>query len=305
PERWLARIRGLPGVERADPYLLAMNNMTLADGRSENVVLVGCDAASLLGNPWLATASDAAVLRQPDGIIVDECDSDRLGGCRVGSVREIGRHRARIVGLTNGLVSFTTRPYVFTTVQRVRARFGHAIPEGHCSYFLVRVVDGVDKTRLIEQIRSRVPDVDVYDRATYGRMSMVHWLTRTGIGISFGLAAFLGLLVGLAVVAQTLYAGVADRAREYATLLALGATRQEVRTFLLAQALVYAGLGALLGLGLMLVLARLMTTPRAPVLLTWPVALLSVLLVIGVCILAAWLPYCRLRRLDPASVLRG
>ena len=42
---------------------------------------------------------------------------------------------------------------------------------------------------------------------------MEYWLTRTGIGISFGLAAFLGLLVGLAVVAQTLYASVTERTR--------------------------------------------------------------------------------------------
>jgi ABC-type antimicrobial peptide transport system permease subunit len=30
-----------------------------------------------------------------------------------------------------------------------------------------------------------------------------------------------------------------------------------------------------------------------------------VVLIVGVCLIAAWLPYLRIRRIDPASVLRG
>ena len=76
---------------------------------------------------------------------------------------------------------------------------------------------------LCARIQERVPELDVYDRHTYSWMCMEYWLTRTGIGISFGLAAFLGLLVGLAVVAQTLYASVTERIKEFGTLKAMGA----------------------------------------------------------------------------------
>jgi len=39
--------------------------------------------------------------------------------------------------------------------------------------------------------------------------------------------------------------------------------------------------------------------------LTWPVAVGSVALIVVVCLIAAWLPYWRIRRIDPASVLRS
>ena len=41
PERWVHRIRGVPGVERAEPYIVMFGQTTMPDGRFENVVIVG------------------------------------------------------------------------------------------------------------------------------------------------------------------------------------------------------------------------------------------------------------------------
>ena len=93
-----------------------------------------------------------------------------------------------------------------------------------------------------------MPEAGVYDAPTYSRMCMEFWMLRTGIGISFGLATVLGLLVGLAVVAQTLYASVTERAKEFARSRPWGRRRRCVARFLVAQALGNAVLGAVLGL---------------------------------------------------------
>jgi putative ABC transport system permease protein len=277
----------------------------MPDGRFENVIVVGSDAGSLLGNAWVTADGDPYSVRQPDGVLVDVCDLAKLGQCRIGDTREINGRRAKIVGLTHGIVGFTTNPYIFTTLERARNKYTTGIPPEHCSYFLVKAKPGENVRALAERIQQRVPELDAYDRQTYSRMCMEYWLTRTGIGISFGLAALLGLLVGLVMVAQTLYASVNERVREFGTLKAMGADDRCVSRFLVAQAFANALAGSVLGLAAAAVIGKYLDTPRAPVVLTWWVGTLSVALVALVCLVSAWLPYWRIRRIDPAQVLRS
>jgi putative ABC transport system permease protein len=305
PERWLQRLRSVDGVERADPYIVMFGQATMPNGRFENVIVVGCDPASLMGNAWEMAEGDPSSVRNPEGILVDVCDADRLGNCKIGDFREINGRRARVVGMTRGIVGFTTNPYVFTTLERARTKYGYGVPPNGCSYFLVKAKPGVDIESLCRRLHERVPDLEVYDRGTYSRTCMVYWLTRTGIGLSFGMAAFLGLLVGLAVVAQTLYASVAERIKEFGTLKAMGADDRCISRFFLAQALGNAFLGSILGLTASWLIGGVMDSPRAPVILTWQVAVASVVVICLVCVAASWLPSWRIRRIDPACVLRS
>lgn len=303
PERWISRIRRIDGVEQAQPYLVMFTQAKMPDGQHEVVMVVGCEPASLLGNAWAVVAGQPEDIRRPDAILIDESDIDRLGTCAIGDVREINGRRARIVGMTRGIVGFSTNPYVFTTLERARVYLG--APPGYCSFFLVKARPGSDLRDLTARIQAAVPGLEVYPRDTYSRKCVHYWLTRTGIGISFGLATFLGVLVGLAVVAQTLFAAVTERVKEFATLKALGADDWSVARFILVQAVGNAGLGGVLGLATAVLVGLAADTPRAPVVLTWWVALGSLLIITAICLLAAVLPCWQLRRIDPASVLRS
>jgi putative ABC transport system permease protein len=305
PERWVHRLRSVPGVERAEPYLVMTTQAAMPNGQTERVVVVGCDAASLLGNAWIMADGDPAAIRRPDAVLIDLFDAGRLGDCRVGDVREISGRRAKVVGLTYGVVGFATTPYVFTTLHRARTNYLPLAYPDLCSYFLVKAAPGTDVAELVAALQQRVPDLDVYDKASFSAICMKYWLTRTGIGISFGLATVLGLLVGLVMVAQTLYAAVTERVKEYATLKALGAQDSCVARFLVAQALGIAVLGSVLGLFGALLIGSLLGSPRAPVLFRGWVMAGSVLLITFVCLLASWAPYWRIRQIDPASVLRS
>ena len=230
PERWIYRIRGIEGVERAEPYVVMFGQMTMPDGKFENVVIIGSEAGEpdgqRLGHGRRRPPARSAI---PMASSWTSTTPHRLGNCRIGDVREINGRRAKIVGMTKGIVSFTTNPYLFTTLDRARTKFGGTMGIGpdQCSYFLVKAKPGVDIPTSAPD-PARVPELDVYDRRTYSWICMEFWLTRTGIGISFGLAAFLGLLVGLAVVAQTLYASVTERIKEFGTLKAMGANDRSV-----------------------------------------------------------------------------
>jgi putative ABC transport system permease protein len=304
PERWIHRIRSVEGVARADPYIVAFGRAITPDGRFENVIVIGSDPASLLGNAWVMAEGKAEAVRQPDGVLVDICDAAKLGHCQIGDLREINGHRVRIAGLTYGIVGFTTNPYVFTTLDRARNLYATGMPPEYCSYYLVQAKPGTDLPTLLARIRQRVPELEVCDKATYSRICRAYWLTRTGIGISFGLATLLGLLVGLIMVAQTLLSSVNERIKEFATLKAMGAAESCVSRFLIAQALGNASLGSGLGLIGALLVGHYISTPRAPVHFAWWVMAGSVILITFVCLVAAWLPYWRIHRIDPATVLR-
>src|SRR5713226_6986758 len=93
PERWIQRVRSVEGVARADPYIVAFGRAIMPDGRFENVIVIGSDPASLLGNAWIMAEGDAEAVRRPDGVLVDICDAAKLGHCRIGDLREINGHR--------------------------------------------------------------------------------------------------------------------------------------------------------------------------------------------------------------------
>jgi putative ABC transport system permease protein len=303
PRRWVERVRGVPGVAYAAPYLIGFSDMALPSGGFEGVVVVGVDRARLLGNAWNLVQGRPEAIREPDGIIVDRCDSAKLENPQLGDVREVGGRRARIVGLSQGIMGFLVAPYVFTTYERATA-YLHKPPEA-CSYFLVQTVPGADQEAVCAAIRRRIPQLDALPRDVYSWISINFWMTRTGLGISFGAATLLGLLVGMVMVAQTLYAAVLDRLSEFGTLKAIGASEGQLCTILLVQALTMALVGAVFGLALVSAIQRLYSTPQAPIVVVWWLSLGSCLLVLGICMLASWLPYYRIRKVDPLMVLQS
>jgi ABC-type antimicrobial peptide transport system permease subunit len=98
---------------------------------------------------------------------------------------------------------------------------------------------------------------------------------------------------------------VARRTSEIGIRLALGADRRQVRLMILREASSPSALGAVIGLAVAALLTRYVQTmlfgvqPLDPVTLTMAVSVM-----LGVAILAGWLPARRASRLDPMVALR-
>lgn len=303
PRRWLHRIEAVPGVVQVEPYLIGVAQMTLPSGAFEGVTVVGVDRAGLLGNAWNLVAGPEDGILQPDGIILDECELSKLEFPQLGEVREIAGRRARVVGLTQGITGFLVFPYIFTSYERAAAYLRIA-PE-RSSYFLVRTDPGANVQQICETIHRRLPEVEAYSRDHYSWVSINFWMTRTGLGISFGAATLLGLLVGMVVVAQTLYSSVLDRLHEFGTLKAIGARHSQICAILLAQAAVLATAGSMLGLVMVSAVQWGYSTPKAPIVIPWWLSLGSFVLVLAICLTSSLLPYLRIRKVDPVLVLQS
>jgi putative ABC transport system permease protein len=303
PERWIHRVRSVPGVAQAEPMRIGFADMSLPNGDFEGVTVVGLTKETDLGHAYQIVEGPADALGYTDAVIVDRCDDDRLQHPAIGDVRGIGGQRARISGKCYGILSFLVTPYVFTSYDQSIAYTGG--DPSMASYFLVRTLPGADLDAVCDEISNRLSDVTAVPAETYADISVHFWMTRAGLGLSFGTATFLGLLVGLVMVGQTLYAMVLDRISEFATLKAIGASEREILTLLGAQSAVVAIIGIVIGVVLTLVIRVLVSTPRVTISIPPGLYVASALLVFTICLAASALPYLRVRRVDPHSVLQG
>jgi putative ABC transport system permease protein len=303
PEAWMNRIRGVPGVASVAPYIVGKGTATLADGRMEDVWVVGSDRASMTGTAWRFVAGSAQDLKRPAAVSFDEVDLRKLGNPKVGDWLEVNGHHAKLVARTKGITGFITMPYLFTTLETARDLSN--ISPGFCSFFLVKTRSGTDAARLMATLQQRVPDAAVYTPGEFARISQDYWMNRTGIGISFGASTCLGLLVGLMMVGQSLYALALDHIHDFATLKALGAEDRHVCGVILLQSLVIAGAGSAVGILIVLGIRRFWSSPLAPVNIRLDLMGLSVAVIAIICLASSLLPFMRIRRIDPAIVLQG
>ena len=117
----------------------------------------------------------------------------------------------------------------------------------------------------------------------------------------------IGFVIGLAVMALTVYTATLARRKEYGVLKALGARTTQLYRAVLAQALISVGLGFTLGLLITIGLSAIV--PYLGVSLSLQINGASLMRVGGLSIviagLSAMLPIKQIARLDPALVFRG
>ena len=302
-ERKLYDVIATPGVAAAQKHIVRFAQMKKHDGGEEGVLLIGVDVAGSMARPWNLVQGSVAALDEPDAVIVDELYFGKLGLTGIGDVVEINGRRARVAGLTRGIRTFTTAPPVFTSFKRALDYAG--MPEDRTLFLLVRAVPGVDHRTLAAAIESRVSDVEVVTTDDWRRAQEDYWMFGTGAGITVLIAAALGLLVGVVVVAQTIYSATVDHIREYGTLKAMGATNGYLYRVILQQAAISAVAGFGIGIAIALAVSRASLAGTTAILIEPPLVAALFVLTLGMCLLASVVSINKVTRLDPAMVFKG
>lgn len=303
PEAWQQRIRGFRDVRQTVPYIVGKGTASLSNGHMEDVWVIGSDPDTMLGSAWGFVDGSRADLRRPHGVSFDVVDSEKLGHPKIGDWLEVNGLRTHIVARTSGITGFITMPYLFTSYDTARTMV--RMPSGLTSFILVKIRRGSDAGMMKQLIQEQLPDAGVYLPEEFASVSQAYWMKRTGIGISFGAATLLGLLVGLTVVGQSLYAMAIDHLKDYATLKAIGARDSDVCRVILIQTLWICVVGTVVGMLLVLIISEFWNSPLAPVDIRPGLSGASIAIMFVICLVAAFVPYLRIRRIDPASVLMG
>lgn len=302
-ERKYYQALGIAGVADARRQTVSFSTWKKPDGAEESILLFGTEVEGGMGGPWNLVAGRIEDLLQPDAVIIDELYRAKLGVTELGQVVEIQGRRARVVGFTRGIRTFTTSPAVFTTFERARRYVG--MPDDRTLFLLVRLARGADPAAVRQAIQDRLTHVDVLTTGQFARQQAIYWMFETGAGVSVLIAALLGLVVGVVVVAQTIYASTMDHLREYGTLKAMGASNRYLYGVILRQAVISAAIGYTVGMGISLVVATVSQQTTTAILLPgWILAALFVLTLL-MCSLASIVSINKVTRLDPAMIFKG
>jgi len=302
-ERKLNQVRAVPGVADAQKIIAHWTQWKRHDGSQESVQIVGINVDDSLERPWNLVQGNVQHLKDPDAIILDELYKQKLGVARVGEVFEIGGYRARVVGFTRGIRSFTTSPYVFTSFKN--AQDFTNMREDQTLFIVVKLAPGANLEQVRRDLLAHVKDVDVLTSAEFSHMTRFYWMFTTGAGVAVLIAALLGLVVGFVVVAQTIYATTMDHIREYGTLKAMGAPNSYVYKVIMKQAAISAVIGYVLGMIVSVFVVHASQKGGAAIMLPAPMAVGMFFLTLTMCIGAALVSINKVTRIDPAMVFKG
>jgi putative ABC transport system permease protein len=303
-ETLVQRVRSIPGVARADNLIVWFAEVALPTGVKENSVVYALEDFRPWNLPWNVLEGNLRDLRRGKFVVLDESATKRFGPFAVGDYREFMSQRLKIIGRTREARSFTTNPIAFMDY-RVAQSLNRERLHNRTTYILVKLAPGADSAAVKSEIRRRLPYNDVRERGEWSGRSRSYWTDNTGLGLNMMMTVMLGCLVGVVVVAQTLYTSTMEHMKEFATVKAIGGTDREIYAVVAKQAVIAAVLGFALGDLLALVLQPIMAGIDLKL-------IISPTLVAGVftgtlifCLGASMLSFRQVARLDPALVFRG
>lgn len=297
------RVEAVEGVERVEEFYCSYSAWKLPGGGDANIEIVGIDIRGDLAARVELVEGSIEDLAESGTIVIDDGDREKLGGIKIGDVVEIFKHRAKVVGFTRGMRSFTTTPYVFTALRNI-PQYSLMDESGMTMYLLARTAPGADVDAVRARIASSIPDIEAHTRESFSWRTRRYWLIETGMGVGFLGAALLGLLVGGVIVSQTLFAMTVEKLPEFGVLKALGGNMIEISHIVLQQGLICGTAGFAIGILLSLALSRAANSAGTMVQITFTQVACVGLMTTCLCAGASLLSVLRLRRLDPASVFR-
>ena len=290
-------VRAIPGVDSVTPVAFASDIVRIGATRA-NAYVIGLPPDADAGMPPEIVAGKA--LPDKGGALVDQRVAERAGLGLGDTVTVLGRP-FRIEGLSRGTAGFVNSVVIVPQADVATVRGNDA----STSFLFVRVAPGTSAKEVAEQIQSTIDGVTVQTRQQFA--SEERALIRDMGTSVISVMNLLGLLVGLAVMALTVYLAMMARRPEFGMLKAIGARNTHLYRVVILQAFASVGAGLAVAVGITFLLALLLPRLGSSVELAIGGASLARTLVASFLIagLAALLPIKRIGGLDPAMVFRG
>ncbi len=289
-------VAAVPGVRTVTPILYLSSVLAYGENRAFAYV-IGIKPDAEIGGPWEITAGTA---RPEPGTIVLDQGLAQNWGLGLGDQIEVLGVPFTISGLGKGLGNLVNSVAFVSFEDFARARGG----DGTISYLLVAVEDGFSVEEVREAVAARLPEATVMTRIEFsaGESQVIGDMSTDFLNIMNGI----GFLIGLAVTGLTVYTATLSKRREYGVLKALGARSKDLYGVVAIQAALSLGMGLIVAVGIVLLMAWGIPRLTPGVLLVLTVEGLTRALVLAgvIGLLASLLPVRQIAGLDPVSVFR-
>jgi putative ABC transport system permease protein len=304
----LARVRGVPGVAWAVPFLKAQGSIKTEDGGLNTGFVIGVDDTTMIGVPQRFVMGSRNDLRRPDTVCMDKAGYAFLwpGEPQIpGRVLELNDRRAVVSCLVEASAPFSTMPILYT-------RYAQAldyVPGGRnrMTFVLARTAEGLAPEAVAAEVTART-GLRAVTGGAFSWSTIQYYLENTGIPVNFGAVIILGVIVGVAIVGLTFNMFVSENMKQYAALKAIGVTNPRLIGMVLAQAGVVGFVGYAIGTGLGAAFFEFLTKGDSDLrgfYLPWQVSAGVALLVTAIMTIATFISLRRVLVVDPATVFRG
>jgi len=304
PERKINIVRGTEGVAVAEKLIFAWGMIKLKDGGTEQVEIIGYNPNSGIGAPWGMKKGKITDVKGGRYIIVDESAEKRLGKLDIGDEREIMDRNVKVVGITEGIRSITTAPFIFTSFDTARELASY-IGRENITYILVKVLPKYKPEEVVQILRGRLPELSVYTTDDFSYRTRRYWTIETGMGMGFLITALLAFAVGMVIVGQTIYTSTIEHLREYGTLKAIGAKNSFIYRIIFEQALINAFLGYIVGFIALGFLIKGYEKTGLDIVITPPLMVAVLIITVIMCIFASFISIRKATNIDPLMVFRA
>jgi putative ABC transport system permease protein len=297
PDSVARKVKYVPGVASVTPILYLTNNVVSGDERSL-AYIIGLPENAEFGGPW--SISSGSSLPGKGDVILNRNIAVN-SGIALGDKVEILGDEFKVTGFSEGTASLVNSVAFITMddFEEMRGSYNTV------SFLLVKVNDGESPKIVADRIEAQVRDVTAQTRDDFAAQErqVIKDMSTDVITIM----NLIGFLIGLAVMALTVYTSTLSRRREYGMLKALGARNTDLYLTVLAQAILSVMLGFLFGWAITLLLTIVIPIFGSTLALEISRASLlkvgSVSLIIAA--ISAMLPIRQIAGLDPAMVFRG
>jgi putative ABC transport system permease protein len=302
--RWVNQLRSIDGVTSTHGFVITNVSARFPNGKDAPAVIIGSDYPAMAAGPYtdLVYSGSISSLVAPEIVSTDFYDNKTLRyEVKPGTRFEINGKSATVGVMTKDAKGFTS-PLIYTSTDK--ARYYTGMSPTQVSGIIVTVPDASMIESVVSRINQIAPDLKAWPAEKIRTATIVNVMTANNMGMSFATLVLFGIISGFFIIGLTMYSVTYDRIKDYGTLKAIGASGKYTTRLVVAQSVIYALIGYLVSL-ILLIISKIGMAKGGLIISLTP-ALLGFLFLTTLIISvgSSYFSIRKLKKVEPSSVFR-